>query len=76
MKPVSIHLHEKAYREMKSLAAERGRPVAELVRQAMDEYLEKERVKGLSLVDRRPHASGRLLEAWTREELLEEMLRL
>lgn len=75
MKPVSIHLHKKAYQEMKSLAAQRGRPVAELVRQAMDEYLEKERVKGSFLIDRPPHASGRLLEAWTREELLEEMLR-
>lgn len=59
---------------MKTLAAERGRPVAELIRQAMDEYLERHRRSRKSVLDRRPHDSGPLLEGWTREEVLEEMI--
>lgn len=74
MKAVSIHLPEKAYQEMKSLAALRGCPVAELVRQAMEEYLQRERVKGGSVLERPAHESGRPLKGWTREEILEEML--
>jgi hypothetical protein len=59
---------------MKSLASERGRPVAELIRQAMEEYLERERGRRVQLLDRAPHASGRLLRPWTREELFDEMV--
>jgi predicted transcriptional regulator len=74
MKSISVHLHEKAYQEMKALAAQRGRPVAELLRQAMDEYLERERGKGGSILERAGHESGRLLEVWTRDDIFEEML--
>lgn len=74
MTAVSIHLSEDAYREMKSLAAERGRPVAELILQAMEEYLDNHRRRRRSVLDRKPHDSGPLLEPWTREQLLDEML--
>ncbi|MGH9323006.1 MAG: ribbon-helix-helix domain-containing protein [Vicinamibacteria bacterium] len=74
MKAVSVHLSETAYIEMKILASARGRPVAELIRQAMEEYLERERSRRQSLLDRAPHESGRLLRPWTRDELLEEMV--
>lgn len=59
---------------MKSLAARRGRPVAELIRQALEEYLSKETRMGGSLLHIPPHASGDLLEDWDRSELLDEML--
>ena len=74
MKPVSVHFPEAAYLEMKSLAALRGRPVAELIRQAMEEYLERERSRTGSILDRQPHQSGKLRDAWIRTEVLEEML--
>ena len=74
MKPISVYLSERAYQDMKSLAAERGRPVAELIRQAMDEYLQRERLGRPSLLDRPGHESGRLLRPWTRSEVADEML--
>jgi len=73
MKPISIHVSEAAYQEFKSLAARQDRPVAELVRQAMAEYIQRGRKTGGSLLEMRPHRSGRLRKGWTRVELLDEM---
>jgi hypothetical protein len=75
MKSISIHVPEPAYREFQSLAQKEGRAVAELIRQAMVEYLERERRSGRSVLDLPPHASGTLLRPWTRGELLDEMTR-
>jgi len=69
-----IQLTEDQALTLKTLAARRGVSVAELIRQAMEEYLERERSRRQSLLDRAPHASGRLLRPWTRDELLEEMV--
>lgn len=74
MKAISVHLSQTAYLEMKSLAARRGRPVAELIRQAMDEYLTREQENGTSILDIVPHESGRMLQGWDRSELLDEMI--
>jgi len=58
---------------MKSLANQQERPVAELIRQAMLDYLERERKSNRSIMEISPHQSGKLLEGWTRSEILEEM---
>ncbi len=74
MKSISLHVSEKSYQELKSIAARRGRPVAELIREAMGNYLERERGSSRSVLDIDPHRSGRLRKRWTRSELLDEML--
>jgi len=74
MKPVSVYLPEGAYLEMKSLAEQQGRPVAELIRQAMTEFLERKRRNDRSVVELSPHQSGKLLKDWTRSEIFDEML--
>jgi len=74
MKTISLHVSEQAYEELKSIAARHQQPVAELIREAMDNYLQRERRLGRSLLDLPAHPSGPLLEAWTREELMEEMM--
>jgi len=74
MKSISLHVSEKSYQELKSVAARRGRPVAELIREAMGSYLERERGSRRSILDIDPHPSGRLRKRWTRTELLDEML--
>ena len=74
MKPISVHVTEDTYKELKSLAARSGRPVAELIRQAMADYLDLERRSHLSVLDIEPHDSGRLLSSWERSELLDEMM--
>ena len=73
MKPISLHVEEGTYRDLKSLAERTGRPVAELIREAMSEYLSRRMGGGGSIFDLVPHASGAQLRNWTREELLDEM---
>lgn len=73
MKPVSVYLPEMSYSEMKSLADQQGRPVAELIRQAMMEFLERRRRNDRSVLELTPHQSGKQLEDWTRTEIFDEM---
>ena len=73
MKPISVHVSEDDYEELKSMAARTGRPVAELIRTAMAEYLDRERRGRRSILDLPAHDSGALREAWTRSGLLDEM---
>jgi hypothetical protein len=72
MKPISVHVPEDTYEELKSLATRSGRPVAELIRQAMVDYLDLERRSHRSMLQIEPHDSGRLLRPWNRSELLDE----
>lgn len=74
MKTISLHVSERDYQELKSMAAAADRPVAELLRQAMSEYLQNRRKASHSVADLAPHPSGRLLRPWTRSEILDEML--
>jgi Arc/MetJ-type ribon-helix-helix transcriptional regulator len=74
MKPISVHVDEKDYRDLQSLAERTGRSVAELIREAMSEYLGKRGGRKGSIFDVRPHDSGAQLRPWTREELVDEML--
>jgi 16S rRNA U516 pseudouridylate synthase RsuA-like enzyme len=74
MKPISLHVEEGTYRDLKSLAESTGRPVAELIREAMSEYLSRRIGGGGSIFDLAPHPSGSQLRGWTREEVLDEML--
>lgn len=73
MKPISLRIEEGMYRDLKFLAERTGRPVAELIREAMSEYLSREAGDGKSILDLTPHSSGVRLRGWTREELLDEM---
>lgn len=73
MRPISLHVEEGTYRDLKSLAERTGRPVAELIREAMSEYLSRRVGGGGSIFDLSPHPSGAQLRSWTREELLDEM---
>lgn len=73
MKPISVYVEELDYEELKALAASRRQPVAELIREAMTEYLVRSRAKS-SMRDLPPLAAGRQREDWEREELYDEML--
>jgi len=74
MKSISVHVSERDYQELKSLAAASDRPVAELIRQAMADYIQRIRQEGQPLASLDPHDSGALLRPWTRAELLDEAL--
>ena len=72
MKTISLNVAEPAYEELKALADKDGRPVAELVRQSMQEYIDRRRSTAPSILTMRPHDSGSLLATWSRSELLDE----
>ena len=74
MRPISLHVEDEVYRSLKTLAERAGRPVSELIREAMSEYIDRKIGHGPSLLDLPAHPSGALLKPWTREELLDEML--
>jgi hypothetical protein len=74
MRSISIHVSDRAYQEFKAIAAREERPVAELIRQAMTEYLSRERRGGRSILEIAPHESGALAGSWTRDEILDEMI--
>lgn len=72
MKTISVHVNEDSYLQLKSLAARSGKPVAHLIREAMDHFLLLHQERP-SLLELEPHDSGELLKTWTREELADEM---
>lgn len=72
MKTISLYVDEHIYQDLKLLAEARQRPVAELVREAMNEYVANAR-SGESLLDIQPHPSGKLHKTWKRHELVDEM---
>jgi len=74
MKPISLHVEDDVYRNLKALAGRSGRPVAELIREAMAEYLVRQVGHGPSFLDVPAHPSGALLTSWNRAELFDEML--
>jgi hypothetical protein len=74
MKVISLHVPEAPYQKAKSLARQRGVSVAQLLREAMLEYLEREGHSGVSVLDIPPFDGGRLKKSWTRSELLDEMI--
>ncbi len=75
MKSISIYVPEKAYQEFKAISERDGRPVAELIRQAMAEFLKREGQTRRSILDIPPHPSGKMLKRWTRAEVFDEMVK-
>jgi hypothetical protein len=74
MRPISVHVDEKDYQDLKSLAERSGRPVAELIREAMTEYLGRRIGRRGSIFDVPTHHGGSQLKDWTREEVFDEMI--
>ena len=76
MKAISVYVPEGPYQELKAIAARAGRPVAELMRQAMIEFLERTRRSQRSVTELAPHDSGAMLADFERHELIDEMREL
>jgi len=74
MKTISVYVDEERYAELKALAKRQERPVAELLREAMEDYVERSRAGG-SLADLAAHDSGRRRGRSARHGLLDEMRR-
>ncbi len=74
MKLISIKVSEKAYGQFKEYAGRRGRAVAEVIREAMDFYLDN-RIHPSAELRRMPTSSKpKLKRRWSKEEIQEEIL--
>ena len=73
MRAISVHVDERDYQELKTMASHTGRPVAALIREAMASYVASNKKKGHSLLDMPPLQAGRQLRSWTRSEIYDEM---
>jgi hypothetical protein len=74
MKAISLHVAVHTYQEFQSIAARTNRSVADLIREAMAQYVAARRRTGRAFLDSPPHASGRLRRKWTRSEIMDEMI--
>lgn len=75
MKTITINVSETVYSDFQEYAKKTGRPTAELIRQAMEDYHARELNRSTSLQDRRPVGVGGPIEPLAPEDdLLEEML--
>jgi hypothetical protein len=68
---ISVHVEEQNYRDLQALAGAQGRPVAALLREAMDAYARRQSA-GPSMADLAPRSSGRERRRG-RGSLLDEM---
>ena len=73
MKLISVHVSEKAYLQFKSYAAQRSRAVAELIREAMDLYVDQKIAPARKLHKMPTTSKPKLKRRWTKEEVEEEM---
>ncbi len=74
MKLISIHVSEKTYGEFRKYAEHQDRPVAELIREAMEFYRER-KIQPQTALKRMPTAAKpKLKRRWTREEIQKELL--
>ena len=74
MKIISLNVSEKTYTEFKKYAQDQDRPVAELIREAMELYREKRIELQKTLKHMPTSAKPRLKRRWTRQEIQEELL--
>lgn len=74
MKPISVHVPENEYQRLKSLAASQGRPVAELIREAMRAYGRRALQKGRSLAEIPALDAGKMLHESDRSGIFDEMI--
>ena len=75
MKAISLNVSENSYRKFQEIAERQGLPVSELIRRAMDEFLDRHYSARGSVLDLPAFASGGILRHWKGADLYEEMTR-
>jgi predicted transcriptional regulator len=74
MKAITINVSEPVYREFQRYASALDRTTSELIREAMEDYLDQKLKRRASLKDLEPVSLGKVLsDTATRGDLLAEM---
>ncbi|RPJ56777.1 MAG: ribbon-helix-helix protein, CopG family [Acidobacteria bacterium] len=74
MKVISVYVSENTYAKFKEYAEAQDRPVAELIREAMELYRSSRIQPRRQLTVLPTTAKPKLKRRWTREEIQEELL--
>ncbi|MCY4626445.1 MAG: ribbon-helix-helix protein, CopG family [Acidobacteria bacterium] len=75
MKPITINVSEPVYRDFQRLAKAQDRTASQLIRQAMEDFRERQIARSTTLADLTPVSVGRVLKPLGRDDdLLAEML--
>lgn len=75
MKTITINVSEPVYAEFRAAAEVRGRPTAELIREAMELYRSERLRPHGSLLNFTPRSAGQvLMDLSSDDDLLDEML--
>lgn len=75
MKAISLNVSETSYARFREIADRDGLAVAELIRRAMDAYLERHYRERRSILDLPAFASGGIRRTWKGADLFDEMTR-
>jgi len=75
MKAISLNVSEISYGKFQEIAVREGLPVSELIRRAMDEYLERHYRARTSISDLPSFAAGGILRPWKGADVYDEMVR-
>jgi predicted transcriptional regulator len=75
MKAISLNVSETSYRKFQEIAERQGLPVSELIRRAMDEYLDRQYRPRGSVRDLPAFETGGILRHWKGADLYDEMAR-
>jgi predicted transcriptional regulator len=74
MKAITVNVSEPVYREFQRYASALDRTTSELIREAMEDYLDQKLKRRASMKDLEPISLGKLLsDTATRGDLLAEM---
>lgn len=73
VKVISLHVDERVYAELKARAHAQNRPVAQLVREAMEAWLLEHPTPERSVLDIEPIDVGAPLRPFDRDEVADEM---
>lgn len=75
MRTITVNVSDPVYRELAAYAKKTGRPTAEVIRAAMEEYHARNVARRTSLRERRPVSVGEPVRPLSSEDdLLDEML--
>ena len=74
MKTISLNVSSVAYKKFQEIAQRQGLPVSELVRRAMDEFIDRNYRQRSSIRNISTIRAGKILRPWKGGDIFKEMV--
>jgi hypothetical protein len=75
MKTISLNVSSVAYKKFQEIAQRQGLPVSELVRRAMDEFIDRNYRQRISIRNISTIRAGKILKPWKGGDIFKEMVK-